>query len=127
MADGGWAGYASVLPIAPTNATSLQFFYIAPNVSWAAANASMDPFFSFAQNLSTTSSVETGGKLIITFSGTSPMDSFAQWYTEFFLNTTGQVGSPIEITSRLLPRSTIVHDYQDVADTLLSMPYPLLQ
>ena len=127
MSDGGWAGYGGLAPIPPTNAVSLQFFYIAPNVSWGAANATIDPFFSFAQNLAANSTVGTGGELTITFAGTFPMPSFESWYDQFFLNVTGQVGSPTEITSRLLPRSLLEDDYVNVARTLLSLPSSLWQ
>lgn len=127
MADGGWAGYSTTSPMGPTFTKSLGFFYAVPNVSWAVANATMNPFFDFARALAARSSVETIGQLTILAAGTFPVASFATLYDTYLANTTGQVGDNVEITSRLLPRTTIEQGHESVADTLLSFPSALHQ
>ncbi|PSS36768.1 hypothetical protein PHLCEN_2v1399 [Hermanssonia centrifuga] len=124
LSDGGWAGYATIVPGPPTNAPSLRFFYIAPDISWEVANATLNLFFAFAQNLSAHSSVENGGALSIDVATSFPVDSFYSLYELIFTNETGQVGAPVEIASRLLPRKLIEDDYHKVADTILSLPFP---
>ncbi|KAJ3520405.1 hypothetical protein NM688_g9166 [Phlebia brevispora] len=124
MSDGGWAGYTTVVPMPPTNQPSLQMGYIAPNVSWEKANSTMNPFFAFAEALAANSTFQTTGKLIILAAETSPINSFATLWNMSFANTTGQVGSQVEITSRLLPRSLIEDNPVKVAKTLLSVPFP---
>ncbi|KAF7791875.1 hypothetical protein EIP86_002899 [Pleurotus ostreatoroseus] len=101
MSDGGWAGYATIAPMAPTFANSLAFTYLAPNLSWEAANATMNPFFDFARALAANSSVETTGKLNIVAASTIPMDSFATLYERDLAKATGPAGTS-ELTSRLI-------------------------
>jgi FAD/FMN-containing dehydrogenase len=45
LSDAGFSGYAQTSP------HELQVVYIAPNMSQAQANQTIDPFFAFAQNL----------------------------------------------------------------------------
>lgn len=125
MADAGWAGYASLAPVAPTNAQTLQFFYVAPNVSLDAATEVMDPFFSFAQDLVANPSVDDGGSLNITYAAAVPFESFQAWEKLLFrMNASTLVGGNVEIGSRLLPRSLIEDEYEGVAETILQLPYP---
>lgn len=125
LADAGWSGYASLLPGAPTDAPTLQFFYLAADVTLEAANAAMGPFFAFAQNLVANPSVDDGGSLNVTYAATVPFDSFQAWETALFRsNASTLVGVNIEIGSRLLSRSLVEHEHETVAEAILNLPYP---
>jgi FAD/FMN-containing dehydrogenase len=104
LADAGWGGYTGAL-----SPTDLTFFYVAPNISSAEANATILPFVNFAQNA-------TGGALQWFM---VPYDSFYPWYDALF--ATGlQVGTNIEMASRFIPRDILEKDPAKVAKTLLS-------
>jgi FAD/FMN-containing dehydrogenase len=104
LADAGWGGYTGQLSPA-----ALDFFYVAPNISLAEANATILPFVNFAQNA-------TGGALQF---DTAPYDSFYAWYDDFY--ATGlQVGNTMEMASRFIPRDILEKDPAKVARTLLS-------
>lgn len=124
MSHGGWAGYSGLPPSLrpPTHAPSLRFYYIAPNLSWEDANATMNPFFAFAHELAANSSVETTAKLHIAYAKTFPVESFASVYNTYLANSAGHAGVQVEVTSRLLPRESIEQDYEKVAETLLALP-----
>ncbi|EGN97606.1 hypothetical protein SERLA73DRAFT_110899 [Serpula lacrymans var. lacrymans S7.3] len=107
ISDAGWSGYALI------SSEAMGFFYIAPNTSVAQANATFDPFFTFAQNL-------TSQGLIVS-NYTVPFDSWYSWYTTLF-NTTGQVGGNSQISSRLLPRESFENNYEQLAKTLFALP-----
>jgi hypothetical protein len=105
LSDAGWAGYAFLVP------GSLATLLIAPNISSAQANTSIDPFFAFAQNL-------TSEGLEIGFAGTVPFDSYYAWYTTYF--TTGkQVGGNVEVGSRLFPREILEKEHEKLANLSL--------
>lgn len=123
LADGGWSGYADTLPSDDTGVQTLRVAYIAMNVSWEAANATMLPLFKFAQELADNSSAEDGGKLTVNLATTVPMTSFAQWETMIFRGKTGQVGANIELGSWLLPREPLVNKHKEVAETFLTLGY----
>jgi FAD/FMN-containing dehydrogenase len=105
LADAGWGGYADAV-----SPTSLSFFYVAPNMSLAEANATLLPFVNFAQNA-------TGGALQLL---AVPYDSFYPWYDIIFASGF-QVGTNIELASRFIPRDILEKDPAKVAQTLLSL------
>ena len=101
--DAGWGGYFGLSNL------SLSAIITAPNVSWADANATFLPFAQYVEEA-------TGGSVIAT---TIPFSSFYEFYLTFFSNTTGQVGSRVEIASRLLPRSLAETDPAKAAEIIL--------
>jgi hypothetical protein len=107
LADAGFSGYALIEPDA------IQWFYIALNVTQAQANKTVDPFFAFANNL-------TSEGLNVSIALTQPFPSFYSWYTLLFA-TGQQVGSSQEIASRLITRDVIEQNPQALADTIISM------
>jgi hypothetical protein len=108
LADAGFCGYALIGPGA-----TFQWFYMALNVTQAQANKTVDPFFGFANNL-TSEGLNVLGAL------TQPFPSFYSWYTLLFA-TGRQVGSNQEIASRLITRDVIERHPQALADTIISM------
>jgi hypothetical protein len=110
LADGGFSGYALIAP------NTIQWFYIGLNVTQAQANNTVDPFFAFANNL-------TSEGLNISVALTQPFPSFYSWYTLFFAAAGQQVGSSQEIASRLITRDVIEQNPQALADTIISMIY----
>ncbi|KAK7470126.1 hypothetical protein VKT23_001567 [Stygiomarasmius scandens] len=104
LSDLGWGGYTEI-----SNAT-FRSFMVAPNVSWADVNATIDPFFNVLHNASADS-----------FTLTIPFDGFFSWYQTFF--TSGvQVGFNTEMSSRLLPREIFGNHETALAEALLSFP-----
>lgn len=122
MADGGWSGYSIIGPSPVSGgAPSLSFLYIAMNVSWDVANATMLPFFEFANTIAANSSTEDA-PLTIDTAITVPYQSFGDWERQFFANATGEVGGNTELGSRLLPRDIIETQPEEVAETVLAVP-----
>jgi hypothetical protein len=80
LADAGFSGYALIGP------GTIQWFYIALNVTQAQANKTVDPFFAFANNL-------TSEGLNVLAALTQPFPSFYSWYTLFLRLLVRQVGS----------------------------------
>jgi hypothetical protein len=107
LSDAGFSGYAQ------TSLHELDMLYIAPNVSQAQANQTIDPFFAFAQTL-------TPGGLNITMAFTTPFSSFYSWHKQLY-SSDEQVGVTIEVASRLIPRDSIEGNYQGVADAILNL------
>jgi hypothetical protein len=105
LADAGWGGYTGEL-----SPSALEFFYVAPNMSLAEANATILPFANFAQNA-------TGGALELFL---VPYDSFYPWYDDFYAVGL-QVGNTMEMASRFIPRDILERDPAKVARTLLSL------
>ena len=107
--DAGWGGYIGI------SNSFLEAIFVAPNVSWADANATFLPFAQFVEDA-------TNGSVIAT---TIPFPSFFEFYLTFFSNTTQveteQVGSQVEIASRLLPRSLAETDPAKAAEIILSL------
>ena len=85
------------------------------------ANATMLPFFEFANALAANSSTEDA-PLTIDTAITVPYQSFGDWERQFFANATGQVGGNTELGSRLLPRDIIESQPEEVAETVLAVP-----
>lgn len=106
LSDAGFSGFAQ------TTSNDLQVSYIAMNVSQTQANQTIEPFFTFARNL-------TSEGLNIGFASTTSFDSFYSWYSTLFPNVR-QVGFIEEIASRLVPRDSIEKNYRSVADAVFS-------
>lgn len=107
LSDSGFSGYAFVSP------NGIQVFYIGLNVTQAQANKTIDPFFSFAQNL-------TSEGLNIATALTAPYPSFYSWYTS--TDEIGQqVGSSDELASRLVSRDVVERNPSGIADAVLSL------
>jgi hypothetical protein len=107
ISDAGFGGYAT----ASTN--SLNWFYIAPNVSQAQANQTLDPFFTFSRNL-----VSEGLNVSTAF--TKPFDSFYSWYNSLDLASTDLIGLSVEYASRLIPRQSVESNYEGLAEVILN-------
>ena len=86
----------------------------APNIPSADANATIFPFVQYVEEA-------TGGLVQVQ---TIPFNSFYEFYVAFFANTDGQVGTPTEIASRLLPRSLAETDPEKAAKIILSIDSP---
>ncbi|GLB39903.1 putative oxygen-dependent FAD-linked oxidoreductase family protein [Lyophyllum shimeji] len=104
LADAGWGGYSYL------SAKDILFLYVAPNISLANANATLDPFVKLAQNA-------TGG---LAGAFTRHYDSFYPWYKATF-GTEGQVGTHVELASRLLPRDMAENHAAEVTDVILGL------
>jgi hypothetical protein len=104
LSDAGWGGYFGL-----SNSTFLAIL-VAPNISWADANATFLPFAQYVEDA-------TGSSVLAT---TIPFPSFYEFYITFFGNP-GQVGSNVEVASRLLPRSLAETDPAKAAEIILSI------
>ena len=104
LSDAGWGGYIHI-----SNST-FSAILVAPNVSWADANATFLPFAQYVEDA-------TSGLVVAT---TIPFPSFYEFYIALFGNP-GQVGFNAEITSRLLPRSLAESDPAKAAEIILSV------
>jgi FAD/FMN-containing dehydrogenase len=107
LSDAGFAGYGAI------SNTSLGWFYLAPNVSVSAANKSVEPFFEYAQNL-------TSEGLDVTVAMTTSYESFYAWY-QSFIASGDQDGNIAELASRLVPRDLFEGDYRQLADALFDI------
>jgi hypothetical protein len=90
LSDLGWGGYSGF------GNDSLMAFWVAPNMSWAQANETIQPFFDFVKNT-------TGQPDAMTFS--YPFDNFTAWLNVTFGMAGGgltQVGTNVELSSRLM-------------------------
>jgi hypothetical protein len=105
LSDAGWNGHGLI-----TSLNTFEFAYILPNVSLARANASINPFFSFAQSLASEGLV--GLKAY-----TTSYDSFYDWYMDLY-GVDGDDGQNTEIGSRLLPRH-VFDDHEKVAEAFI--------
>ena len=103
LADAGWGGYSLM------TADYLGFIYVAPNISVAQANATIQPLVDFASNATANATT--------TF---DPYDSFSQWYPSHF-SAPAQIGTSEELGSRLLPRNQATNNSQNVAEFILSV------
>ena len=108
IADAGFSGYALIGP------DSIQWFYIALNVTQAQANKTVDSFFAFANNL-------TSEGLNVSSALTQPFPSFYSWYTLYYTATGQEVGSNGEIASRLITRDVIEQNPQALANMITSL------
>ncbi|OBZ79722.1 putative oxidoreductase ORF5 in fasciation locus [Grifola frondosa] len=118
LSDVGWSGRASVFTDVATGSLVMSLTYTNLNASWAQANASIEPFFTFAQNLA--SSTNNSDSLIVRSAFTAPFDSFFSWYTQIAAGIPPVSGVSGSLGSWLLPRDVIANDYKAVAKTLIS-------
>jgi len=105
LSDAGWAGYGGV------RNDSMYFFYIAPNVPVAVANASVQPYFQYSANMTGVVSQQT---YVVQY------PSWYAWYTQIFTNGT-QNGGNVLIGSRLLTRDALETKYQELSDVFLPL------
>lgn len=103
LADNHWGGYSFA------SSAILSFFYIAPNISVTDANATIYPFIASAK-----SSVPNLQTFIV------PYASFYEAYTVLF-STGVQVGSNVELGSRLIPRDLMENNSSQVAEAMLAL------
>ncbi|KAF5349637.1 hypothetical protein D9756_008853 [Leucocoprinus leucothites] len=110
LSDKGWGGYSGF------SNTSLMAFWVAPNVSWAEANATIQPFFDLVRNV-------TQNPNVTTFS--FPFNDFNGWLNATFgsISLSGsQVGGNVELSSRLMAREAASGERaEDTARRLLEM------
>jgi hypothetical protein len=111
LSDLGFGGYLSISP-SPSNL--MNAFYIAPNVTQEQANKTIDPFFAFAQNL-------TSEGLNIAAALTVPYPSWYAWYKLLFSTGQPQVGFISEMASRLISRDTFENNPQGIAEAVLAL------
>ena len=104
LSDAGWGGYVTMV-------TSGLFYAImgAPNVTWAQANATWDPFHAYANSLASEG-------LQVSTALTAPFASWHSWYNNFL--PPELTGNNFELGTRLLSRDLVVNNYQNVAQTL---------
>ncbi|KAF8340248.1 hypothetical protein F5887DRAFT_1062652 [Amanita rubescens] len=105
--DAGWGGY-SFFTGTPGE---LQGMYLAPNVSEAQVNATLNPFLDNARAV-------TGAQNVV--SSVTSIPTYYEWYLSFF-NTTGQVGTNGELISRLLSREAAEQQPDKVAEVVLNV------
>jgi len=105
ISDAGWGGFITL------SNTSFSAILLAPNISGADANATFLPFAQYVAEA-------TGG---LAQSTTIPFNSFYEFYQAFYANTDGQVGTQVELASRLLPRSLAETDPAKAAKIMLSI------
>jgi hypothetical protein len=103
--DSGWGGYSFFTP------PVLQAIYLAPNVSEAEVNATLNPFLDNARTV-------TGEQNVMSFVTSVP--TYYEWYLSFF-NKTGQVGGKGELISRLLSREAAEQQPDKVAEVVLNV------
>ncbi|KXN83406.1 6-hydroxy-D-nicotine oxidase [Leucoagaricus sp. SymC.cos] len=111
LSDAGWGGYSSL------SNTSLMALFVVPNVSWADANNTIQPFFDFCKNV-------TGNPNIATFS--YPFEDFHAWLNSTFgmgVEAGSQVGGNVELASRLLSRDAAENRPEETARLLLSFDF----
>ncbi|KAF9458246.1 hypothetical protein BDZ94DRAFT_1284944 [Collybia nuda] len=107
LADAGWGGYSFL------SKESLSFAFVAHNVTVTDASTALEPFLSSARNA-------TGGGPLFQ-SVTLPYDSFYTFYLETFI-TDGEVGTNMELGSRLLPHDLSKQNPEKVAEIMLAIP-----
>jgi FAD/FMN-containing dehydrogenase len=105
LSDQGFAGYGSMI-----NAT-LSGLFVLVNGSEEATNRSLNPFFEYAQNLTSAD----GSNPI-----TTQYDSFYSFY-QLFASAEDVEGASIEIASRLVPRDSFENDHIRLADTFFNL------
>ena len=106
LSDASWGGYLFF------NLPLLQAIYIAPDVSVAQVNATLNPFLDKAK-------AATGDSANVVYIA-GPVPSFYDWYLGLF-NKTGQVGGNGELISRLLSRDVVEQQPDKAAKTMLSV------
>jgi hypothetical protein len=100
LSDAGWTAYGS------WTGSLVIITGLGINVPQHAANATWDPFYSFAQNLA-------GDGVQVVNALTTPFDSWNEWYKSQPVRT---VGANTELGSRLVTRKVIETKYNEIAD-----------
>ena len=122
LAEAGWGGYPTIEPHAVTGVPSLGFMMLAPNVSWAKANESLNPFFAFAQSVAASSSYEDGGAVTVNAAFTKELESFNAWETAWWrkigLVGNSVTGNNVIVGSRLFTEATIREKYIELGDEI---------
>jgi len=104
LSDAGWGAYVNL------NNSFFSAILVAPNISLADANMTLVPFVQSVEEAT------SGLVQVITI----PFPSFYEFYLTVFSGI-GQVGSQVEIASRLLPRSLAENDPAKAAKIMLSL------
>ncbi|THH34075.1 hypothetical protein EUX98_g103 [Antrodiella citrinella] len=117
LSDAGWAGYPGIEPDPDTGVPSFSVTMLAPNVSWAKANESLNPFFEYAHAVAANSSYEAGGSVKVHTSFTVPVQNFDTWERSLFRKT-GAVGGRVLLGSRLIPRDIIETKYDELGEEI---------
>lgn len=112
--DDGWTGYSEIIPNSTTGGSTFEFVLGGVNLPLSDGNASLTPFFEFAESLSP--QVTTLNALII------PFTSFAEWYAFFQTFASPQEGFAEELGSWLLPRDVLEVNYTQVAQVVSQLP-----
>jgi len=108
LGDAGWGGYGIL------SNTTLSFFYMSPNVSWAQANETWKPFFSQAENL-------TQAGLSIMGATTMNFSSFYTLWDEAGLSPVQQGGGAMVLGNRLVPQQAIESNNTELTKALLEV------
>jgi len=109
LSDAGFGGYGSITNI------SLSGRFALYNGSETKTNQSLNPFFEYAQNLTS----KEGPNLTTTTTFT--FDSFYRFYQEFLASADDVEGAYLELGSRLVPRKSFENDYERLADTFFDL------
>jgi len=109
LSDAEFGGYGSI------SNTSLSGLFAISNASETVTNRSLNPFFEYAENLTS----QEGPNL--TTMATGSFDSFYGFYQEYFASAQDIEGASIEIASRLVPRKSFENDYERLTDTLFDL------
>ncbi|KAJ3502335.1 hypothetical protein NLJ89_g8935 [Agrocybe chaxingu] len=105
LADLGWGGFTFF------TAAGIQINYVAPNYDSVKAQAAFSPFADFVTNA-------TSGQMQV---GYTEFGNFPDWFQVVFAGGPAQVGSPTEVTGRLLQRDMAENHADEVARALLSI------
>lgn len=108
LSDAHFGGYGSV-----TN-TSLSWMLALSNGSETTVNRTINPFFEYAQNL-------TSEGLNLTVATTVTYKSFYKFYQDLFASADDVEGGLAEFASRLVPRQLFENDYERLADVLFDV------
>ena len=103
----GYGGYGSA------NTSTLGFYLLSPTATYAQTNETYQPFFDYALSLA------QAGVLSVVNS-TLSYPSFTSWYSTL-LPESGDVGTPTEVSSWLLPKDVMTKEPDMVAEKLLTI------
>ncbi|KAF5371143.1 hypothetical protein D9758_004173 [Tetrapyrgos nigripes] len=108
LADVSWGSYLEIPNSGASLSTDLTLFLVAPNVSWANINVTINPFFNFIQNAQPDA-----------FTTTVHFNTYYSFYQALFAAATSKpVGFNVEVASHLLPRETFDHP-EHLADVIM--------
>jgi len=104
----GYGGYGAAV-----NNSFVYFTLYSPTATYAQANETYRPFFDYALSLA-----QAGGLTVLNY--TIPYPSFASWYSTI-IQDSGSVGTPLEVSSWLLPKDVITKEPDTVAKKLFQV------